>query len=265
MGITIEALMLRLLPVAKSYAKAPISNFSVGAVANALLGKDVYGLFLGANIEFPGLPLNQTIHAEQTATINALQNGATGIQSIATSAAPCGHCRQFLYEFEGRDTLTIITKESDNDSFSVTPLPKLLPRAFGPIDLNISKGLMSSSMSLEKITLKSPSDDPLVLEALSAACRSYAPYSHNIAGCAIELRNGKIYSGSYIESAAFNPSLSPFHTAIISMNMAEYAPSQIIARAVLVESPTDIAQRITSEMLINTLAPQIPLEYHEAF
>ena len=38
------------------------------------------------------------IHAEQCLIANALLHGETGIQKLAISAAPCGHCRQFYSE-----------------------------------------------------------------------------------------------------------------------------------------------------------------------
>jgi cytidine deaminase len=74
-GIDPEELMTRLLPLAKIYAVVPVSGFQVGAVAMAVSGSndDRFDLFLGANLEFKHQPLNQAIHAEQAATMNAWQ------------------------------------------------------------------------------------------------------------------------------------------------------------------------------------------------
>ena len=49
----------------------------------------------------------------------------------------------------------------------------------------------------------------------SVLLQSYAPYSKCPAGAAIITAEGGVYSGPYIESAAYNPSLPPLQTAII--------------------------------------------------
>ena len=123
---------------------------------------------------------------------------------------------------------------------------------------------MASAEHMPDLTLETISDDSMVLEALSAAMRSYTPYTHNFAGCAIQVNDAKIYAGRYVENAAFNPSLSPLHTAIIRMNMDNLQSSDTITRAVLVEKPTTISQRGICELLLGTLARDIRLEYFEA-
>jgi cytidine deaminase len=266
LGFSAEDLMLNLLPIAQLYARVPISNFNVGAVAKARLseGSAEYAFFSGANIEFTGLALTQTIHAEQTAVMNAWLQGAVKIDAIAASTVPCGRCRQFLYELEESSTLDVIVQRPEADEFNITLLSDLLPQAFGPLDLQVKAGLTSPPEYLPNLTLETISDDSMVLEALSAARRSYAPYTHNFAGCAIQVSDTKIYSGRYVENAAFNPSLSPLHTAIIRMHMDNLSSSNIITRAVLVEKPTTIRQRGICELLIGTLAPEVQLEYIEA-
>ena len=91
-GMSPESLMVKLLPVAKLYAQAPISHFQVGAVAKARLSgdSDEFALFIGANTEFTGQALTQTIHAEQAAVVNAWLQGAVRIDAIAVSAAQIG-------------------------------------------------------------------------------------------------------------------------------------------------------------------------------
>lgn len=51
--------------------------------------------------------------------------------------------------------------------------------------------------------------------ALRQAVQSYAPYSHCPSGLAIVTAGGAVYSGPYLESAAFNPSLGPLQAAVI--------------------------------------------------
>jgi cytidine deaminase len=99
---------------------------------------------------------------------------------------------------------------------------------------------------------------------MAAANKSYAPYSKNHAGCAVQTSNGKAYTGRYVENAAFNPSLSPLHTAIIRMNMDNFESDNKFTRAVLVENATSISQRAVSELLLQTVAPGVQLEYYEA-
>ena len=54
-----------------------------------------------------------------------------------------------------------------------------------------------------------------VKSALQQAVQSYAPYSHCPSGLAIVTAQGTVYSGPYLESAAFNPSLGPLQAAVI--------------------------------------------------
>jgi cytidine deaminase len=253
------------LPVARLYARAPISHFQVGAVAKARLsdGSDEYALFIGANTEFTGQALTQTIHAEQAAVVNAWLQGAKRIDAIAASASPCGRCRQFLYELETRRSLTIIVQNPDEGGYTTEQLTDLLPQAFGPQDLSVNAGFISCRGTVPNLNLKTAVGDPLVLRALSVAKRTYAPYTHNFAGCTIQVSDQKIYTGSYVETAAFNPSLSPLHTALIRMNMDGLKMDANITRAILVEKPTTISQRGVSELLLESLAPDICLEYYE--
>jgi cytidine deaminase len=268
LGINPEALMVRLLPLATIYADAPVSQFRVGAVAMAgeQGAQDQAGpfdLFLGANMDFMHQPLNQTIHAEQSATLNAWHQGAQYLQAIATSEVPCGHCRQFLYEFEKNAEIMVITPDRQNRTYRKTLLSDLLPEAFGPLNLGNRSGLMSPAPQSRKLQLKAAAKDPIINEALSSAEKSYAPYTQNFAGCALETQTGEIYSGRYVESAAYNPSLTPLHSAILCLNMATFEKKRSIQRVVLVEKPTAVHQRKVVELLLESWAPGIKLEYYE--
>ena len=54
-----------------------------------------------------------------------------------------------------------------------------------------------------------------VKAAMQQATQSYAPYSHCPSGLAIATAGGAVYSGPYLESAAYNPSLGPLQAAIV--------------------------------------------------
>jgi cytidine deaminase len=268
LGIDLEELMVRLLPLATIYAVAPVSQFRVGAVAMAGVQgaqdhADRFDLFMGANMEFIHQPLNQTIHAEQSATLHAWHQGARYLYAIATSEAPCGYCRQFLYEFEKNTEMMVITPDSKNLTYRKALLSDLLPEAFGPLDLGNRTGLMASIVADRGLRLKAAVKDRTVDEALSAAQKSYAPYTQNFAGCALETQTGEIFSGRYVESAAYNPSLTPLHSAIICMNIATLGEQRSIQRAVLVEKPTVVRQRNVVELLLGSWAPKVELEYYE--
>ena len=264
--ISAENLIKRLLPMAKLYCATIISDFQVGAVAKARMSDNAneIALFLGANIEFPAQALMQTIHAEQSAIINAWLQGAMQIDAIAVSATPCGYCRQFLYELEGSQNLKVILAKQIGGKTTQHKLSDFLPAAFGPHELGSATGLMASPAQIADLNLHSSSNDSFVLEAMAAAKKSYAPYSQNYAGCAIKTVDGKMYAGRYVENAAFNPSLSALQTAIIRMTMDQPGSGNTISRGVLVERPTSISQRAVCELLLQTVAPTVNLEYFEA-
>jgi cytidine deaminase len=216
-GTSMEDL-LALLPKAAAFAKPPISNFRVGAIARGTSGK----LYYGTNVEFAGEALSFTVHAEQSAVVNAWMSGESGIDIVATSAAPCGYCRQFLNELvTARELLVVMPNES-------RPLSELLPSSFGPRDLGIDGGLLQP----ENHALSISDSDVVAQAALRAANMSYAPYSKSFAGIALRTKDGRIFSAAYAENAAFNPSLSPLPAALSQLNLGG-AEWNEIAEAVL--------------------------------
>jgi cytidine deaminase len=265
LGIDMKDLIVLLLPLARTYAVAPLSRFEVGAVAMAgvpgVAGQ--INLFLGANIEFMHQDLNQTVHAEQSATMHAWHRGAHYIDAVAVSEPPCGHCRQFLYEFENSADVMIIMPGSKNLTHRQTRLSDLLPKAFGPSDLGNRNALMSRTPPDHRFRLKVDVKDRVIAEAMLAAEKSYAPYSRNFAGCALETGAGEIFGGRNVESAAYNPSLTPLQSAIINLNMATLEEDHAIQRVVLVEKPTDVSQRKAVELLLGSWASGVELEYFE--
>lgn len=215
--------MRKLLGQAATFARPPISNFQVGAVARGSSG----ALYLGANVEFAGESFAYTVHAEQAAVANAWMHGERAIDLIATSAAPCGFCRQFLNELVSASELQVLT------GGHMRPLAALLPEAFGPRDLSVPGGL------LEPLDHQLAVDDAnaLAQAALAAANVSYAPYSRAFAGAALRTTDGVIVAGAYAENAAFNPSLGPLQAALSQLNLRGGA-FDTIAEAVLVQVGT---------------------------
>ncbi|HYZ78529.1 MAG TPA: cytidine deaminase [Gaiellaceae bacterium] len=234
--------MLRLLPEAQRHAIPGISGFRVGCVAEGSSGS----LYLGANVEYPGTALAFTVHAEQSATINAWQSGEEGLESIAVSAPPCGYCRQFLYELTTADRLVVHVAEEES-----RPLTELLPAAFGPADLDVEATLMSPQD--HGLVLDRPSDDPLALAALAAANASYAPYSKGYAGVALQTQSGAVYAGRYAENAAFNPSVSPLESALV-MRVLDGHADDAVTRAVLVETASKASQEGATRELLRVVS-----------
>ena len=123
---------------AREYAYAPYSCFYVGAALLTKSGK----IYTGCNIE--SCSFSPTICAERVAIGKAVSEGEQEFVAIAivsapeegsnedNEAAPCGVCRQLLFEF-GTDTLVIGAKSKED--YYVMTISELLPRGFGPKQL----------------------------------------------------------------------------------------------------------------------------------
>ena len=125
-----------LIDTARQYLKnsySPYSNYPVGA---AVLAEDglVYG---GTNIENSAHPSG--LCAERVAINKAISEGNRRILAVAVvtrnAGAPCGACRQVMREFASLDIHVILTTVEDGLEEEFT-LGDLLPRSFGPEDLN---------------------------------------------------------------------------------------------------------------------------------
>ncbi len=197
----------QLLPLAAAFAQVPVSGFRVGAIAIGSSGH----LYLGANMEFVGGSLSASLHAEQSALLNAWMHGEPSIEALVVSEAPCGFCRQFLREVHGADRIQIFFGEQVADLGSLLPHPFGAPRKLG-------EGLLDSSpFTLESI--RSITNDA-AQRALNAAQRSYAPYTRAPEGFVIECINGSAFAGRTAESAAFNPTVPALTCALNQRNLS---------------------------------------------
>jgi len=109
-------------------AYAPYSQFTVACC----ICTDKNNLYTGVNIENSSYSL--TCCAETSAICNMVSSGEQCIKSIVILAgtnlicAPCGACRQRIYEFSTPDTMIhLCNKESVISSMSIL---ELLPLAF---------------------------------------------------------------------------------------------------------------------------------------
>eukprot|EP00897_Mesotaenium_endlicherianum_P008742 jgi/Mesen1/7897/ME000420S07050 len=230
-GLGQEALFISLMKPLMQLARPPISKFHVAAIGLGESGR----AYVGVNLEFPGLPLHHSVHAEQFMVANANQHGETTLKSLVVSHAPCGHCRQFLQELRGAGDMRLVIVDKHAEARS---LHEFLPHRFGPHDLleeNFpllleprQNGLSFPSPS--SLPLESPTSElegqargvaersehgKLAQAALESANTSYAPYSNSPSGIALLTSEGEVFCGSYMESAAYNPSLPPLQSALI--------------------------------------------------
>lgn len=123
-------------------AYAPYSNFRVGAIARLINGKTI----AGTNQENASFPLGLCAERALLASVFSLYPEIS-IQSIAISyqgphgsdhpVAPCGLCRQSLYEFElqSKKPVRLILGGMKGKVFILSSASLLLPFAFSSEEL----------------------------------------------------------------------------------------------------------------------------------
>nr|XP_043630796.1 cytidine deaminase 1-like [Erigeron canadensis] len=278
-NLTIPQLLPSLVKSAQNLAVPSISKFPVGAV-----GLDSDGrIFLGANMEFHGLPLHHTIHAEQFLITNlAAHGGGPKLLYVAVSAAPCGHCRQFFQELRGISETQIVITDKDQEDHVYKPILSILPDPFGPYDLLDKETPLILEKHDNQIFLKDQNfivqnektpdlsngvyeliiknQESLKKEAFAAARESHAPYSGCPSGVALMDSEGRVYKGSYMESAAHNPSMMPLQAALVGYMVAGGGGGyERIVAAVLVEKEGEgvlVRQEETARLLLKHISPK---------
>ena len=119
--------LVRIAAEARHRAYAPFSRFKVGAALRARTGEIV----TGCNIENATYGL--TVCAERVAVMKAISEGIRGFDAVAVVArssrptAPCGPCRQLLWEFCGDIWVHMADVKGKVVSYR---LKKLLPLPF---------------------------------------------------------------------------------------------------------------------------------------
>jgi cytidine deaminase len=114
--------------IARQHAYVPYSKYPVGAALLTESGQ----VFTGCNIE--SASFGATVCGERTAAFKAVSEGEKSFRAIvvATSngAAPCGICRQVLYEFGPE--MIVVTVDAEGEIAWEGKLSDLLPQGFGP-------------------------------------------------------------------------------------------------------------------------------------
>jgi cytidine deaminase len=113
---------------AREKAYVPYSEYPVGAAILTSSGE----VFTGCNIEIASF--GATSCGERTAAFKAVSEGEREFRAVAVvtsnGAAPCGICRQVLYEFGPE--MVVIMADPDGVITWEGPLTDLLPYGFGP-------------------------------------------------------------------------------------------------------------------------------------
>ncbi len=119
---------------ARQKAYAPYSQYLVGAALMSVEGQ----VFTGCNVENAASPA--AICAERTAVVKAVSEGFKDFTAIAVvtmdGGSPCGICRQVLHEFSPE--LWVVVADAEGTIAYEMPLSDLLPKGFGPSNLNIN-------------------------------------------------------------------------------------------------------------------------------
>ena len=113
-----------------AHAYAPYSQYPVGAAALVDDGR----IITGANVENASYGLSL---CAECGLVSALAAGGGGrlvafycVDGDGAILMPCGRCRQLLWEFGGAELL-VYTADGP------VPMTEILPRAFGPSDLQV--------------------------------------------------------------------------------------------------------------------------------
>jgi cytidine deaminase len=248
---TLDERMLEFIPAASEFSLPSLSGFRVGAVALGASG----ALYFGANLEFEGNELGCTVHAEQSAVVNAAIHGETSILKLAVSAPPCGYCRQFLFELVDASKLQILLQGKP-----ITKLVDYLPGAFGPADLQVTAALLSPQDQRLAPVSKKPVR-PSFQATLRMAEAAYAPYTKALGAVGLTTRNGRTFAGPYLENAAFNPSLPPFQAAMIALTLAGQSLADVVEAAVVQMDDSKIDHIAATKEMLRRHAPQVPLRH----
>lgn len=120
--------------IATSKSYAPYSHVTVGACAITTDGR----ILEGSNVENASYGL--TLCAECSLVSDLTRQGGGRIAAVSIVAgdgapiAPCGRCRQLLFEHGGNEL-----QINAGDGVEPTRLSELLPGAFGPDDLGLRR------------------------------------------------------------------------------------------------------------------------------
>jgi cytidine deaminase len=121
---------------AMACAYAPYSRFPVGAAALTGDGR----VITGCNVENASYGLTLCAECSVVSALHSQKTGDSRPRLVAIAIVggdgeplmPCGRCRQLLWEHGGAELLVDTAK-------GIRPMNEILPDAFGPEDLGLSR------------------------------------------------------------------------------------------------------------------------------
>jgi cytidine deaminase len=184
-----SVVLSRLAEVAREHAVPIFSGKQVGAIVATESGQ----LVAGANIELGSSSYRFGIHAEQLAIANAIAIAGNDCNLVraACTHTPCGLCCEYFLEFACTSNLPILVPSSAEYALSDL-VPVLRGRKQQSVKQELSLMAQPSLNSLNSL-------DSLFAVAMSAASKSYVPYSKRPSGCAIEMADGLVFTGFDVE------------------------------------------------------------------
>ena len=128
-----EEALIEAAQAAREQAYAPYSTYQVGSALQARSGR----IYTGCNVENASYGL--TICSERVALAKAVSEGEREFELLAICAsgapAPCGACRQVLYEFS--PDLVLLLVDPQKEQRTRVDLTTLFPHAFQSSSLGI--------------------------------------------------------------------------------------------------------------------------------
>jgi len=164
-------------------------------------------------------------------------------------------CRQFMTEVHEHRKLCVWSPQIGRQT-----LGELLPHSFGPADLGKSTSFLSSQLAKNPIMLPEDAEarevDPALAQMVEdAAQRAHAPYTSSYAGAVLRVNSGETFSGSSVESAAFNPSVSPLQVALVALFSQGYKIKEVELACLGEDPESPITYKGSDGALLDAIAP----------
>lgn len=240
-----------LIEKAQTFAQPHVSNYHVGAVGIGQSGR----AYLGCNLEFKGTQAANTVHGEMFVTALAKAQGEEKLTDIFLSGPPCGGCRQVLSEGGNPDLRVHFLNYDGSGPFNTATLGSLYPSPF------ISTGIGEDKNVFKAPALNLPQPkgalSPLAKKAFQAAQSSYLPKPDRKtwAGIAVELANGKQYSGRALTMSGANTTITPMQDVLVRIIADGQNPADIRQAVFIEPDEPDYSFREQARQILGSLAP----------
>jgi cytidine deaminase len=184
-------------------------------------------------------------------------NNENEITHLAVNEPPCGYCRQFLNELSNANSLLIIIKDENNNIISKPLQDGFLPFSFGPKNLGNTTGMLDSP-PFTFVSENPDKNDSLFQKTFTSLNKSYAPYTSVPSAIGLQFFDGFQISASYIENAAYNPSLNPMIgalnlTILFNKNFSEIEKIYFLEADITSDSQKNISSFPTTLQLLKSI------------